>query len=439
MAKIKVAELMKIISELEVEELKGVDIEGDIELELESSVIMAGLSPEALQTLGSELTQAMARLQAAAKALGIPAPSIVPSIAPPVAAPPVAPPIPIELIKTKFSFKPEKYPMQIQEVVLGATSSDGGTRSHTIKLGGQKAMPYYTFDDAIPNRPHVTLDVFDMPMSFAKAVRVHYEDVMQSPAEWAKKAVEKFNADMVTIHLVSTDPLIKDTPAKEACKAVEEVLQAVKVPIVIGGSGNPKKDPEVLEKAAEVAEGERCLLASANLNMDFPRIAAAAKKHGHAILSWTQMDINAQKELNRKLLKTCGIPREDIVMDPTTAALGYGLDYAYTNMERIRIAGLKGDAELAFPMSSGTTNAWGAREAWMTSSPLAQDSDWGPREYRGPIWEITTGMTLALAGVDLFMMMHPAAVATLKELTQSLLGKIDSTQVDISDWVSKEV
>lgn len=437
------AELMKIISELEIEELKGVDIEGEIELELESSVVTlaAGIPPEVLQAMGSELAQAMARLQAVASALGIPAVPPAPAVptAPAVAAPPLIVPKVVELIKTKFSVKPEKYPMQIQEVVLGATSKDGGTRSHTIKLGGQKAMPYYTFDDAIPNRPNVTLDVFDMPMTFAKAVKVHYEDVMNSPAEWAKKAVEKFNADLVTIHLVSTDPMIKDTPAKEAVKVVEEVLQAVKVPIVIGGSGNPKKDPEVLEKAAEVAEGERCMIASANLNMDFQRVAAAAKKHGHAILSWTQMDINAQKELNRKLMKTCRIERKDIIMDPTTAALGYGLDYAFTNMERIRIAGLKGDGDLAFPMSSGTTNAWGARESWMTASPLAQDSDWGPREYRGPIWEISTGMTLALAGVDIFMMMHPAAVATLKQLTQSLLGKIDSTQLDVSNWVSKEV
>ncbi len=437
MTKMDMATLMKIISELQVEELKGVDIDGEIELEIESSVVpvTAGLSPEAKQAMCTELMQAMARLNAVAASLGIP---VAPVAAPPAA---VAPPavIPVELLKTKFAVKSEKYPMQIQEVVLGATSKDGGTRSHVIKLGGHKAMPYHIFDDSIVNRPNVTLDVFDMPMTFAKAVKVHYEDVMGNPGEWAKKAVGKFNADLVTIHLVSTDPLIKDTPAKEAVKAVEEVLQAVKVPIVIGGSGNPKKDPEVLEKAAEVAEGERCLLASANLNMDFPRIAAAAKKHGHAILSWTQMDINAQKELNRKLMKQCGIERKDIIMDPTTAALGYGLDYAFTNMERMRIAGLKGDGDLAFPMSSGTTNAWGARESWMTGSPLSQDSDWGPREYRGPIWEISTGMTLALAGVDIFMMMHPAAVATLKELTQSLLGRIDKSEVDISTWVTKEV
>ena len=287
----------------------------------------------------------------------------------------------------------------------------------------------------VPNPPAVTIDCFDIPIPLAKTVKVHYEDVMNDPGEWAKKIVKEYNADMVTIHLISTDPLINDTSAKEASKAVEEVLQAVKVPVVIGGSGNPQKDPEVLERAAEVAEGERCLIASANLNMDYERIANAAKKYGHAILSWTQLDINSQKTLNRYLFKL-GIERSDIIIDPTTAALGYGLDYAFTNMERIRMGGLKGDKDLSFPMSSGTTNAWGAREAWMKSSPIKDDSDWGPREYRGPIYEIVTGLTLALSGGDLFMMMHPGAVAVFKEITQTLFGAIKADPVNLEEWVS---
>ncbi|WP_292353276.1 CO dehydrogenase/acetyl-CoA synthase subunit delta, partial [Methanomethylovorans sp. PtaU1.Bin093] len=299
-------------------------------------------------------------------------------------------------------------------------------------------LPYY-FDAEMPHRNYITMDVFDMPIGMAKAVKSNYDDVINDPAEWAKKVVRDFNADMVTIHLISTDPLIKDTSARDAAKVVEDVLQAVDVPIVIGGSGNPQKDPEVLEKAAEAAAGERVLLASASLNLDYERIAKAAINNGHVVLSWTQLEINAQKELNRKLMKQCNVPRDSIIMDPTTAALGYGLDYAYSNMERIRLAGLMGDDELTFPMSSGTTNAWGAREAWMVSSPLAQDSDWGPREYRGPIWEIITGLALSLAGNDMFMMMHPTSVQVLKEITQTLYGSIESKAVDISNWIGAEV
>ncbi|MBA5941720.1 MAG: CO dehydrogenase/acetyl-CoA synthase subunit delta [Methanophagales archaeon] len=327
----------------------------------------------------------------------------------------------LDLLPVRFEIKDARWRGEIEEVTIGATSADGGTRERTVTIGGEKSLSFYNFDAQMPHPPVISLDCFDMPVQLAKAVRGYYEDVMDDPAEWAKKNVHEFGADMVTIHLISTDPLIKDTTAREGAKVVEDVLQAVKVPIIIGGSGNPDKDPEVLEAAAEAAQGERCLIASASLSMDYKRIAKAAVDNGHVILSWTQLDINAQKTLNRYLFKL-GVPREDIVIDPTTAPLGYGLDYAFTNIERMRIAALKGDADLAFPISCGITNAWGAREAWMKNSPNREDSDWGPAAYRGPLFEIITGLTLGLAGGDLFMMMHPEAAAAVKNATQMLFG-----------------
>ncbi|MDO8727756.1 MAG: CO dehydrogenase/acetyl-CoA synthase subunit delta [Candidatus Methanoperedens sp.] len=427
--KIKLSELGSLFGGLDIEALEGVKIEGDVELDLGQM----GLNPQMAYALGHETAQMAFHLMNISRILGYPIDQMLGS---PAQQKPVRP---SKLIESKFGVaRNEDWKTPIQEVVLGATSSDGGSRKSTVTLGGEVALPYY-FDGPMPHRNHITMDVFDMPINMAKAVKSNYEDVINSPAEWAKKVVRDFGADMVTIHLISTDPNIKDTSPKEAAKTVEDVLQAVDVPIVIGGSGNPEKDPAVLEKAAEAAEGERCLLASASLNLDYARIAEAAKKYNHVVLSWTQLEINAQKELNRKLMKQCGVARENIIMDPTTAALGYGLDYAYTNMERIRLAGLSGDLELNFPMSSGTTNAWGARESWMVSSPLKEDTDWGPREYRGPIWEIVTGLTLSLAGNDLFMMMHPTAVQVLKEITQTLYGSKETEPVNIDDWVSAVV
>jgi acetyl-CoA decarbonylase/synthase complex subunit delta len=195
----------------------------------------------------------------------------------------------------------------------------------------------------------------------------------------------------------------------------------------------------VLSKAAEVAQGERVLIASANLNMDWEKIGKACVDNGHVCLAWTQLEINSQKELNRKLMKVAGVPRESIVMDPTTAALAYGLDFAYSNMERIRLGALKGDEELTFPMSSGTTNAWGVRESWMVRSPNKDDSDWGDRMLRGPIWEILTGYSLAMAGVDIFMMMHPTVVAYVHEITQSLMGRIEAKTPDTAAWLKMGV
>lgn len=399
---VSLADIMKMIEEYEVVELEDVKIKGDVEIELGTVI-----APAIIQALQQQ-QQLQVREEAAP-----------------------------ELVEASFEVGKAEWNGEIEEVTIGATSADGGTRERTVTIGGEKALPFYNFDHPMPHPPVISVDCFDMPISLAKAVREHYQDVMEDPGEWAKKNVHKFGADMVTIHLISTDPMIKDTPAREAAKTVEEVLQAVKVPIVIGGSGNPDKDPEVLEAAAEVAAGERCLIASANLNMDYERIAKAALANGHVILSWTQLDINAQKTLNRYLFKL-GVPRKDIVIDPTTAALGYGLDYAFTNIERMRISALKGDTDLAFPISCGITNAWGAREAWMKNSPIKEDSDWGPAVKRGPLYEIITGLTLGIAGGDMFMMMHPEAGAAVKRITGMLFGTDTETgvkNIDIEDWV----
>ncbi len=440
--KVKLSEMTDMFKGMEILSLEGVKIEGDIEIDLSGLLGGGGFDPMLAAILGQESAMLAQHFGRIASMFGVPvgmgapaaAGGVAPGVSPALAAPKLK-----DLIPAKFDVsKIAEWTTPIQEVPLGNTSADGGTRGKQVIVGGEKALPFY-FDAPMPNRNQVTIDVFDMRIGLAKAVKENYDEVMDSPGEWAKKNVDKFNADMITIHLISTDPLVKDTSAKDAAKTVEEVLQAVDVPIAIGGSGNPQKDPEVLSKAAEVSEGERCLLASASLNLDYAKIAEAALKYDHDVLSWTQLDMNAQKELNRKLMKQCNVPRDRIIMDPTTAALGYGLDYAYTNMERIRLAALMGDDELTFPMSSGTTNAWGARESWMVSSPLGQDSDWGPREYRGPIWEIVTGLSLAIAGNDLFMMMHPTSVAVLKQITQTLFGTLEAEPVNIASWIEAEV
>lgn len=445
--KFTLEEFLEILKKYNVDELEGVRIEGDLEIELEGSALdLSSIAP--LYTLLSEFgnflyhaNMTLSYLQRLSTALGIPTPFAVapqPQVQPTPPAIEEVKKIPEKLLEVKFEPTKVEFTTAIEEVVLGATKSDGGSREKTVKVGGQKSLAFYTFDSAQPNLPVIAIDVFDRPPMLAKAVRMHYQDVLEDPAEWAKKCVKKFGADLVTIHLISTDPLLENKPASEAAKTVEEVLQAVKVPVIVGGSGNKEKDPEVLEKAAEVSEGERVMLASATLDMDWERIANAAKNYGHVVLSWTQMDINNQKTLNRYLLKRVGMPRDSIIMDPTTAALGYGLDYAYTNMERIRLSGLKGDTDLNFPMSSGTTNAWGAREAWMIDSPIEGDTPWGPRELRGPIWEIITGLTLSLAGVDLFMMMHPIAVAVLKEIFSTLSGNVKESIEDPDAWLTME-
>jgi acetyl-CoA decarbonylase/synthase complex subunit delta len=388
--------LFELLGEFEEVELEEVDMElGDLEIWIQPGMVAPGKAAKAV-------------------------------VVPPKAKP-------TEIIEVDFVPPVETYPGRIVEVKLGATKSEGGTRRNSLTIGGERSPAYYLFENPTPHPPVITLDVFDTRIPLAKAVKMHFQEVLEDPVAWAKLAVDKYKADMITLHLVSTDPLIKDTPPREAAKTVENVLQVVDVPMVIGGCGDPQKDLKVFEAVAPVAEGERVLISTVTLDMDIEKTANIIQRHGHVALAFTSMDLNQARELNRKLFEF--LPREQIVMDTTTAALGYGLDYAFTIMERARLAGLKGDPELQQPLSSGTTNAWGAREAWMKMAP-----EWGPRELRGPMWETVTALTLLLAGVDLFMMMHPAAVKTLKEVINRLTAGLGKGKPElISEWVTVKI
>jgi acetyl-CoA decarbonylase/synthase complex subunit delta len=340
-------------------------------------------------------------------------------------------PKPTALLEAEVGIPIEEYPGKIVEVRLGATKADGGSRGRSFVIGGESAPAFYNFQTQIPHRPVIAMDVFDWgKVPLAKAVKMHIREVVDDPGEWAKLCVEKFDAEMINLHLLTIDPLIEDAPPKAALNTVEEVLQAVDVPIAVGGCGDPEKDLTVFKVIADATAGERILFNSVTLDMDIEATARLVKDNGHAVIAFTSMDVNKARELNRKLYDY--LPKEDIIIDTTTAALGYGLDYAFTVMERSRLAALRGDPELNHPISSGTTNAWAAREAWMKMGP-----EWAPRELRGPIWETITGQTLLLAGVDYFMMMHPAAVKAMGTLIDNLMS--GKSPVGTGEWVSLKI
>jgi acetyl-CoA decarbonylase/synthase complex subunit delta len=390
-------------------ELLGIEGKGEIELE------------DVEFQIGELILQPSALAPAAPKAVKPPA----------VLAPPKVKPTAI----LEAPFKPfvQEYPGQIREVTLGATKSEGGSRGKTITIGGATTPAFYLFEKVPPHPPVIAVDTFDMKVRLPKAIRMHVEEVWEDTAAWAKMAVDDWGADLISVHLLSTDPLIKDTQPAEAAKTVEEVLQAVDVPLIIGGCGDPKKDAEVFTKVAEVAEGERVLLSSLTLDMGeagvLDGVLKAAAKYGHLVLAFTALDLNRAKELNRKLYDH--VPEGNILMDLTTAALGYGLEYSFTIHERARMAALMGDSELQHPVLAGTTNAWAAREAWLKLGP-----EWEPRALRGPIWETITALTLLLAGVDVFMMMHPDAIKTMRKLKEQLMSRGNAKPEKIASWVN---
>jgi len=339
-----------------------------------------------------------------------------------------------EWTATKFSLD-VSYPGTIQTVEF--------VRSNGKKamIGGEMVPPFYNFlglDKRNPLPPLVTYDVFDMgdKMILPKPIKLEYKDVLGHPAEWAKFAVDKFGAECVTFHSLGIDPGTLDWPVSKSKEFFEDILQAVDVPVIIGCSGNKKKDVEMFKVLAEVSEAEVLMLSAAD-KATWEEVIPLAVKYDHNCLLWTSLDLNNQIKMNKDAIEL-GLPRNRIVMDPTCATLGYGLEYSFSIYQRMRIAGLLGEEDLAYPISGGTTNAWGAREAWMSEK---QAPEWGLRQYRGPIWEIMNALSLSLVGLDLAMMFHPIAAKHVKDITSQFFAEIPEHLEDKGyyDWVSARI
>ena len=426
------ADILERLAKFQEIELQDVEIEFE-EIEFDLGTGGGGINPGVMSRMAFEFSQIRDSTNRLTYLLGggaVPTMGYAPQAIQPQKVTKVAPPrvLPTELIPAKTSIPPGDYSGEVVEVRLGATKSEGGTRGKSYVIGGQTVPAYYNFQSKPKNRPVLAMDVFDwskVPLS--KAVKMHFREVVDDVAEWAKLCVDKFGAEVINVHLLTIDPLIDDASPKAAAKTVENVLQAVDVPLSIGGCGDPQKDLAVFTAISEQIEGENLLINSVTLDMDIEKSGKLIGEHNNTVIAFTSMDVNKARELNRKLYDF--VPKNKIVMDTTTAALGYGLDYAFTVMERCRLAALKGDPELNHPMSSGTTNAWAAREAWMKMGP-----EWDPRELRGPIWETITGQTLLLTGIDYFMMMHPAAVDALKVMIDGLMK--GEKPNELTDWVS---
>jgi acetyl-CoA decarbonylase/synthase complex subunit delta len=339
-----------------------------------------------------------------------------------------------EWTPTKFSLDLE-FPGQIETVEFIRSNGKKAT------IGGEKVPPFYNFlglDKRNPNPPLVTYDVFDMgsKMMLPKPIKQAYGEVLGDPAEWAKFAVDKFGAESITFHSLEIDPGMGDAPVSQSVKYLEDILQAVDVPVIIGCSGNKEKDVELFKKTAEVAESEVLMLSAAD-KATWEEVIPLAVKYDHNCLLWTSLDLNNQIKMNKDALEL-GLPRNRIVMDPTCATLGYGMEYSFSIYQRMRIAGLLGETDLAYPISGGTTNAWGAREAWMSEKKAPQ---WGLRKYRGPIWEIINALSLTIVGLDLAMMFHPIAAKHVKDLTKQFFAEIPKHLEDKGyyDWVSARI
>lgn len=243
--------------------------------------------------------------------------------------------------------------------------------------------------------------------------------MVNDPVAWAKKCVDDYKAEMICLQLTSTDPNGENRPADKAAAVVKKVSEAVSVPLIVWGTANHDKDIEVLSAVAKMCRDRNLILGPVE-EADHKQIGAAAIEFNHIVAAATPIDINLAKQLNI-LLGNLGVPDNKLVIDPTVSGIGYGIEYAYSAMERMRIAALtQQDTKLQYPIICNIAReTWKTKEARITAK---ENPRMGDAKKRGILLEAMSATLLLMAGADILVMRHPEALTLVKELIGELRG-----------------
>ena len=293
-----------------------------------------------------------------------------------------------------------------------------GTAPKDVSIGGENVLPFHAFEGLCPNKPLIAYEIQDIPPDdWPEEVQQPFRDVSNDPVSWAKFCQDKLKATAIALRLIGTHPDRKDRSPEDAAKIVKDVLSSIEVPLIILGSNHTEKDAPVLIAAAEAAKDRNCIIGKAQ-EANYKTIAAAAMANNHKLIAMSELDINLSKQLNI-LITQMGFDKEKIITDPMCSALGYGLEYTYSVMERIRLAALaQNDATMQQPILGDVgMYVWKVKETQASESDAPQ---WGELKERGIAWEAVTAMSMLIAGSELLIMRHPEAVGAVQKVIEEL-------------------
>lgn len=313
-----------------------------------------------------------------------------------------------------MAFQPAKqvYSGSIREITLGV-----GDKAVTV--GGRSAYPFHSFEGEMKNPPRVAMEVWDKDPSadWSEAAKAPFLDVLGDSAAWAKKCVEQYGAELIVVQTKSADPNGDNRAAEEVAATVKKVVDAVDVPVIVWGVANHDKDVEVMRVVAEQCAGKRLVISPVEEG-DHKQIGAACLGYKHVVAASTPIDVNLAKQLNI-LLGNLGVSNKDIIIDPTTGGLGYGLEYTYSVMERITQAALtQEDEKLQQPIIANVGNeVWKSKEANLSAE---EAPTLGDPTKRAVLMEAITAVDLLLAGADIVTLRHPESVKLVKNFIQKM-------------------
>jgi acetyl-CoA decarbonylase/synthase complex subunit delta len=305
----------------------------------------------------------------------------------------------------------ETFPGKVFEIAIGTEKA--------AVFGGENVLTFHSFEGNAPNRPIIAYEIQDIPPDdWPATVREVYDGVSGDPVTWAKYCQNELHAKAVALRLIGTHPDRKNRSAEEAAKIVKDVLAAISVPLIILGSNQAEKDAAVLVAVAEAAKDKNCIIGKAQ-EANYKTIVAAAMANNLKLIAMSELDINLSKQLNI-LITQMGFDKERLITDPMCSALGYGIEYTYSVMERIRLAALTQNDTTMQPPLLGDVGMY----VWKIKETQAPESDlplWGSLRERGIAWEASTAGALLIAGAELLIMRHPGAVQSIEKFIDELM------------------
>ncbi|MDP2167059.1 MAG: acetyl-CoA decarbonylase/synthase complex subunit delta [Thermodesulfovibrionales bacterium] len=293
-----------------------------------------------------------------------------------------------------------------------------GTGDNAVTFGGENVLPFNGFEGSTPNKPVIAYEIQDIPPSdWPENVKKPFEAVSGDPVKWAKHCQDTLGARAIALRLTGTHPDRENLSAGDAAKTVKDVLSAISVPLIILGSNHAEKDSQVLVACAEAAKEKNCVIGKAQ-EANYKTIVAAAMANNHKLIAMSELDINLSKQLNI-LITQMGFDKERLITDPMSSALGYGLEYTYSVMERIRLAALaQNDATMQPPMVADVgMYVWKIKETQALEADLPM---WGDLAKRGVLWEASTAASLLISGAELLIMRHPEAVQAVEKFISEM-------------------
>jgi acetyl-CoA decarbonylase/synthase complex subunit delta len=293
----------------------------------------------------------------------------------------------------------ESNPGVINVITLG---KPGGK---TVAIGGENILPFHFFDEGSwTNPPVFALQILDRepPEDLPDFLYEPFKDVVHDSTKWAKKVEEFDYVDAIELYLLSTDPADRDSPPEKAAEVSRKVAEATNLPLIIYGCGDPEKDAKVLPAVCEAVSGMNYLIGPVQKE-NYDVVGKAILAHGLFASDQTPMDINLLKELNVKMGHF--FPLEKIVIDPLSPALGYGIEYTYSLMERVKQLGeIIKDKMTQMPLIADfATEVWRAKQA-------------RENEEQGILWEAMTSLSLLTAGANILTHRHLRSIKLVKEM-----------------------